>query len=139
MDAQLKKYVGTLRANGIMVHKGIMNQIRYRTRKREPMTPEEKFQREYGVYTVNTEEIRQVMRDQILVSDRITDRKIMSREAASLAAVRNMGRLTCERCPFFELCRSELLGEDISVAIEANYQSNKYVELYEELGGMSND
>lgn len=125
IDAQLPKYIGTVQANGVKVHKGMINQIRHRTRK-GAMEMDEKFRREFQVWTINTKEIRNVMKDQVIVSERISDRREMPIEEAENLAVRNIHKMNCDNCAFLQVCKSQLQGESIKLALSAFYQPNHY-------------
>ena len=131
IDAQLPKYIGTVMHNGIRVHNGILNQIRYRMKK-GGNTNDELLRREYAVYTVNTREIRNVMREQIMVSERIMERRRMPIEEAERQAVRNIHKMNCNTCPFLQICKTELQGESIRVALSAHYKPNEYGYVDEE-------
>lgn len=123
IDAQIPKYLGTLMANGVRVHKGMINQLRHRTKK-GPMEYEEKFQREYQ--PLNVTEIRKIMRDQIIVSEDISNRRNMPEEEAESIAVHNIHKQNCNNCAFLRICKTQLLGEPITLEAQTFYRPNSY-------------
>ena len=47
-------------------------------------------------------------------------------------AVRNIHKMNCNTCPFLQICKSELQGEPIRVALQANYKPSQYGYVDEE-------
>lgn len=122
MNAQVPKYIGTLRYNGVPVERGMMNQIRYRVSKDQ--SDENMFKRVY--IKPHPVEIRNTIREQILVSEEIIERRSLTREQQSEAARRVMSPMICKNCPFIDLCKSELMGGDITLTIRSEFEVNDY-------------
>lgn len=125
MNAQMPKYLGTLRFNGVNAEYAILNQIRYRMKK-AGNTNEETFKRS-ELYP-NNNEIRTMMKEQFRISERIMERRNMAPVGQSEEAVRTMNQMTCKNCSFVDLCKSELMGGDITLMKQVNYKANAYVE-----------
>lgn len=125
MNAQMPKYLGTLRFNGIRAEYAILNQIRYRLKK-GGNTDEELFRRD--VLTPNNNEVRQYMAEQFMISERIMGRRSSTPEAQSLQAVRTANQMVCKNCSFQPLCKAELMGSDTSLMEQVEFKANAYVE-----------
>lgn len=123
MNAQLPKYIGTVRFNGIRADLGILNQIRYR-QKKGGNTDEETFRR--TPVMPSNQAIRTTMSEQFKVSERIMARRAMSPEEQSTEAVRTMNQITCKNCSFLSLCLADLNGNDTTNLINNDYQPNSY-------------
>lgn len=123
MNAQLPKYIGTVRFNGIRADMGELNQVRYRLKK-SGNTDEELFKR--TPVTPTNHAIRETMREQFKVSERIMERRSWPAERQSEEAVRTMNQMTCKNCSFLPLCLAELNGTDITNLIAQDYQPNSY-------------
>lgn len=122
MNAQVPKYIGTLKYNGVQVERGIMNQLRYRISKDQ--SDENMFKRTYVKPTPT--EIRNTLKEQIVVSERIIERRAMDPLQQSATAMRIMNPMICKNCPFLDLCKSELMGGDISLMVQADFERNDY-------------
>lgn len=123
MNAQLPKYIGTVRFNGVRADLGILNQIRYR-QKKGGNTDEETFRRTPVNPTNNA--IRTTMSEQFRVSERIMARRAMTPEAQDVEAVRTMNQITCKNCSFLSLCLADLNGYDTTNLIQQDFQPNSY-------------
>jgi hypothetical protein len=123
MNAQLPKYIGTVRFNGVRAEMGELNQVRYRLKK-SGNTDEELFRR--TPVTPTNQAIRRTMTEQFKVSERILARRAMPPEQQSDEAVRTMNQITCKNCSFINLCLAELNGTDITNLIAQDYQPNSY-------------
>lgn len=122
MNAQIPKYIGTLKYNGVPVERGMMNQIRYRISKDQ--SDENMFKR--TMIKPHPVEIRNTLRDQIILSEQIIERRAMSQEEQSAAALRVMSPMICKNCPFLDICKSELMGGDITLTIQSEFEVNDY-------------
>ena len=125
MNAQVPKYLGTLRYNGIKADYAILNQVRYRLKK-AGNTDEETFKRD--TLTPNNHEIRTIMAEQFKVSERIMGRRSLNERAQSTEAVRTMNQMTCKNCSFVPMCKAELMGSDTTLMAQVEYKPNVYVE-----------
>lgn len=123
MNAQLPKYIGTVRFNGIRADMGELNQVRYRMKK-SGNTDEELFKR--TPVTPTNHAIRETMREQFKVSERILERRALPPDERSSESVRTMNQMTCKNCSFLPLCLAELNGTDITNLIAQDYQPNSY-------------
>jgi len=125
MNAQMPKYLGTLRFNGIRAEYGILNQIRYRLKK-GGNEDSELFKR--ARITPNNHEVRTYMGEQFEISERIMERRELSPEEQSRKAVRTANQMVCKNCSFEPLCKSEAMGGDIALMVSQDYKANAYVE-----------
>ena len=124
LNVQLPKYIGTLRNNGIDVKRGMLNVLRWRVTKANEHVASERFRRE--VVTPEPKLIRQVMKEQVLASERIADRKAEPVRVYGAIALRSINSMTCKNCAFSNLCATEMRGEDASVMIQTEFQKNTY-------------
>lgn len=122
MDGQLSKYVKTVRENGIVVTKGMFNQIRYRELKTP--TPEDLYKR--TIVKASPTKTENIWREQRNCTIEISKVKSLPLIEQSALAVRNLSPFTCKYCHFQELCNLELEEQDITSALVANYQPNTY-------------
>lgn len=122
MNAQVPKYIGTLKYNGIPVERGMLNQIRYRVSKDQ--SDENMFKRTF--VKPHPVEIKNTLREQIIVSESIIERRAMTQDEQSEAALRVMSPMICKNCPFIDLCKSELMGGDIALTIRSEFEVNDY-------------
>jgi hypothetical protein len=122
MDGQLSKYVKTLRQNGYVVTKGMFNQLRYRELK-DP-SYDDLFKRtivKAGIVRANN-----IWKEQAKCTTEISKVKAQSKEEWSETATRNLSPFVCKYCHFVELCDTELNEQNISSALQANFQQNTY-------------
>lgn len=124
MNAQLPKYIGTVRNSGVDVKRGMLNILRWRVTKANELNAAERFKREY--IAPSPVEIRNIMREQVLASERIADRKAMGVEAYKQVALRALNGMTCKNCPFINICKTELVGENAAVMIATEFVQNEY-------------
>ena len=124
LNVQLPKYIGTLRKNGHDVKRGMLNVLRWRVTKANEHVAAERFRRE--VVTPSAPLIRNIMKEQVLASEKIADRKAISIEQYEATALRSINSMTCKNCAFSNLCSTELMGEDASVMIQTEFQKNTY-------------
>lgn len=119
LNAQGPKYIATMRANDIPVKRMMVNQLRWREVKSNPV----RFQREW--ITPVAAEIKNVLREQSMASVQIAERLKDLTEYGD-TALRTMDNMTCKNCSFAMLCRVELIGEDPTLLIETDFQPNTY-------------
>lgn len=124
LNVQLPKYIGTLRQSGHDVKRGMLNVLRWRVTKANEHVAAERFRRE--IVTPSAQRIRQIMKEQVLASERIADRKAMPIEVYEASALRSINSMTCKNCSFANLCTTEMNGEDASVMIATEFQKNEY-------------
>lgn len=124
LNVQLPKYIGTLRKNGINVHRGILNTLRWRVTKANEKVAAERFRRD--VITPDSKRIRNILREQILASERIADLKALPIEEYERRAVRSVNSMICKNCPFQNPCATEMAGENIGVMLQTDFQKNTY-------------
>jgi hypothetical protein len=84
----------------------------------------ERFKRD--VITPDSKLIRNVMKEQIIASERIADVKALPVEAYEKRAIRSINTMNCKNCSFTNICSTELAGEDASVMIQTEFQKNTY-------------
>jgi hypothetical protein len=117
MDAQLPKYIKALRENGLVVTKGIFNQIRYRSLKNP--SPVDLYRRDW--LKSNKAEIEQIWSEQ----ERVANQIVLDTESKAMP-IRTLSLLVCRSCMFQGPCKAELNGDDVTQMLEANYQSSTY-------------
>ena len=125
LNPQLPKYVGILRNNGIRVDEVMVNQIRYREKKRPPFYADEEMFK-YSFYVPTPTEINNHLREQIMISRDVVKWREMPLEERALNATRLLNDMVCTSCPVKSLCIMGLKGVDISSEIRAAYQPNTY-------------
>jgi hypothetical protein len=122
MDGQLSKYVKTLRSNGYVVTKGMFNQLRYR----ELKDPTEADLYRRTPVKASFTKANNIWKEQAKCTTEISEVKAQPKEVWSETATRNLSPFTCKYCHFQELCEAELNEQDITKALQANYQKNTY-------------
>lgn len=124
INAQMPKYLATVRAEtGLVIKGGILNELRHRMKK-GPMTDAELFRRE--PLTPSTTRIRNIMKEQIKASEEIMERHALPVEVYGERAKRVMNQMVCKNCSFLEPCMTELDGENISLMLATEYKPNSY-------------
>lgn len=116
MDAQLPKYIKTLRENGYFVTKGMFNQVRTRDLKNPKI--EDLFRRD--IFKSNKDEIEQIWTEQKIVANQISN----NAKNPGYVPVRTMSLQVCRFCAFQGPCKAELNGDDVTQLLEANYQES---------------
>jgi hypothetical protein len=125
LSPQLPKYAGIMKNNGIRVDRVMVNQIRYRPKKRPPFyTDKEMFK--YSFYVPTPAEIHNHFKEQILISKDVAAWREMSLEDREFKATRVLNDMVCKSCPVKSLCIQGLKGINIRNEIEAAYQPNTY-------------
>jgi hypothetical protein len=124
LNPQLPKYVGILRNNGKPVDQVMVNQIRYRDKKSEPYTDEEKFRYSFSIPT--DVEIRTHLKEQILVSRDVSKWRDLPIEERARLATRVLNDMVCTSCQVKSLCIMGLKGIDFANEITVAYQPNTY-------------
>lgn len=129
-DAQLSKYIPTLRAEGYSVNRGMFNQIR--TRKLKNPSPVDLYRR--VIVRPTKAKINNIFREQELVSEEIVELSNLSIEEHSEKATRNLSPHICRGCFFQTICNQELEEQSIEKSLISDYQANSYgyAELSEE-------
>jgi len=122
VNVQLPKYLATLIQEGKQVNFAVLNQIRHRVTKAQTMT--DKFRR--STLTPTHTKMRNMMIEHIKTSEKIIERKRMTEEAASSAALRSMNKMTCKNCPFLMLCTMELEGSNTKSLLASEFMPNTY-------------
>jgi len=122
MDGQLSKYVKTVRASGIIVTKGMFNQIRYRELKAPSF--DDLYRR--TIVKVSPTKADNIWKEQQKCTTEISKVKSLPLIQQSELAVRNLSPFTCKYCHFQTLCNLELEEKDITSELVANYQPNTY-------------
>ncbi len=126
-NAQLPKYIGTLKLNKVPVDYAILNQIRYRLKK-GGNTDDELFKR--APVRPPHSRIHRIMGEQFEVSRRILERRTLDAEQQARVAVRTMNQMTCKNCPFISLCVAELDGQPTDNLLANDYRPNAYALAY---------
>lgn len=124
MNAQLIKYMKTLRDNGIDVRKGILNQIRYR----ELKNPDSKKIFRRDTIVSSNAEMQRYMNEHAKVA-----KDIWEMETAPIELTRmNIDKMTCGYCSFQPLCSLYMSGLDTEATKKHLYVRNEYAEQYQE-------
>jgi hypothetical protein len=124
INSQIPKYLATVRnETGLVIKHGVLNCIRHRLKK-GAMLDEELFRRE--VIKPSTKRIRNIMREQMQVSERILERRAMPVEEAKSSAVRVLNQMLCKNCSFLNLCMTDLEGENTDLMLKTEFQHNSY-------------
>jgi hypothetical protein len=124
MDAQLPKYVAASWFNNFDVKYALLNQLRHRETKENKLDISKKFQRTF--VPMSKTRVQNVMREQIMASERIVERKQLPLEVYGKTAIRTMGQMTCGQCPYVDICSAQLEGQDISLLLATEYKENTY-------------
>jgi hypothetical protein len=122
ISPQLAKYMGALRANGINVHSGLYNMLRWR--KVKDISPEASFKRE-GVKITNTR-IAITFREQVEAMEQIGALKVMPLRDWEKIVLRTASSFNCKNCSFLNLCTLDLDGQDTTMAEKYDYVPNTY-------------
>lgn len=125
LNPQLPKYTGILRNNGIRVDQVMVNQIRYRPKKKPPFySDEERFKYSFSIPT--DMEVRTHLKEQLLVSEQVVAWRDKPMEERAATAVRILNDMVCRGCPVKSLCIMGLKGIDFNNEIKVSYQPNTY-------------
>jgi len=125
MDAQLPKYIGTAWKNGYDVRHAVLNQLRWRETKDSKADMSLRFKEDK--VQPSTKRVQNIMRAQVIASERILERHELPVEEYGKVALRTMGKMTCDYCSFVPLCSAELDGEeDIALLVMTEYKPNTY-------------
>jgi hypothetical protein len=122
ISPQLPKYIGALRANGIKVHGGLYNMLRWRKVKSTEV--HDNFRRE-GV-PINNNRIAITFQEQVTAMEQIGKLKKMDRPTWEKHVLRTASSFNCKNCAFHELCTLDLTGEDTTMAEKYSYEKNTY-------------
>lgn len=128
MNAQLNKYIKTLRDNGFPVRKGILNQIRYR--KLKDPKPDSLFRRDAIV--LSPYEIESFYLEARKVAREINRLYQLTEEEHREYTMMRIDKETCGKCSFQPLCKISLQGQDTTRTEKAIYQRNTYLDQYRE-------
>jgi PD-(D/E)XK nuclease superfamily len=129
LDPQSRKYMAALIGMGKQVDRVMHNQTRYRLTVKRIQTKDELFRRDFA--TPNADERRGMIAEQIKVMLRIKKHRELSMEERERDALRVLDKITCEKCPFAELCYGELRGGKMQTLIETEFQENSYAKKYQ--------
>jgi hypothetical protein len=119
LNAQMPKYLGALQYNKVPVRTVMINQIRTRVNK-GPMEDDEKFKRVFA--TIDSKEVANVMREQRIAGERILELNALPEDEHERKILRAMDRFTCENCPFANLCKADLTGQDTTLMKRVEFQ-----------------
>ena len=122
LNPQFPKYIGALRANGIMVDKAILNQIRSRSIKNPTM--DQMYRR--TVCKPSMAKIQNAMREQVLASQEIVKFRALPLEVQAANSKRILNKAVCKNCNVKPLCLSEFDGGDITVAVQTDFKQRTY-------------
>ena len=121
---QIPKYVGALRALGLPIHGGQLNQLRYRPVKDQ--STEANFR--VRNLELTPKRLEHAFMQQVRNMERISKLKRGSldnwRKTVDLERVQN--NMICRMCGFKLLCSMDMIGTDTVLFKKTNFQSNTY-------------
>lgn len=129
LDPQSRKYMAALLALGKQVDRVMHNQTRWRLTKVRVQSTDELFRRDFA--TPDANERRGMIAEQLKLTMRIHKHRQLSIEERERDALRVLDKVTCEKCPFAELCYGELRGGQMKTLIETEFQENTYAKRYQ--------
>lgn len=129
LDPQSRKYQAALIAMGKTVDRVMHNQTRWRLTKTRTQATEELFRRDYAI--PNPDERRNMIAEQIKVTMEIVKHRAKPLVEREREATRLLQKPICEKCPFAELCYTELRGGNIETMMEVDYTENSYAKQYQ--------
>jgi len=118
LNAQLPKYVATLRNMGYDVAGAIINQIRTRSVKNNDAA--DLFRRVKIVPSIAI--IRSVLSQQMAASKEITTYREQPEDIRKAIATPVLNKIVCKYCSFRGLCASEIAGGEIEYLVQNEYQ-----------------
>lgn len=122
LNGQFPKYIAALRANGIMVNKVIINQIR--TRKIKSTSPDDLYR--HAICKPSQAKLTNAMKEQILASEEISKHRTLSIEVKQNISKRVLSKDICKNCDVRPLCISEFDGGDISLMASTEFKQRDY-------------
>lgn len=131
LDAQIPKYIATIRLNGDRIDRAMFNQLRHRHLKTKSIPSDERYSRHF--YRPTERKIATVMSEQFTAAARIAPLYDMTLEEAEATTLRILQPMICGYCPFNGLCDTELNGDDTSLMRKTEFQANAYNAKYREL------
>lgn len=127
LNVQMPKYITVMRANGMQVDGGFLEEIRTRPLGKEKSSDQRNLWRRTN-YHPTLERSRESMRQHISASFEIMEYRSKNeddRRAAAIPVLNKHG--ACKFCNFTDLCNSMLDGKtDLSVDIMSGYTENTY-------------
>jgi RecB family exonuclease len=129
LDPQSRKYMAALIAMGKNVDRVMHNQTRWRLTKTRRQETEELFRRDYAI--PNADERRGMIAEQLKLMMRIHKHRQMDIKERERDALRVLDKVTCEKCPFAELCYGELRGGKMQTLIDTEFRENTYAKRYQ--------
>lgn len=124
IQPQLPKYVGSLRNLGYEVDDGVYDLVGTRVLKTKPYDAEQQMRRVPLKITENR--VNRSLLEQYRIVNRIAELKQMDNEVWAHTVNRTANSFNCKNCPFLALCIADLNGEDTSVMVKYEFESNSY-------------
>lgn len=122
LNGQLPKYIWALNEQGIIVTKGMLDILRYRSIIGE--APKDIYKRE--LIKVKSSVRDRIITDHIRVAERIVEKKKLPVAQYGKEAERTQNEIVCKYCPFKSICILELNGQDPTLEISTNYEPSTY-------------
>ena len=122
LNGQLPKYIWAMRKEGQSVSKGKLDILRYRGLKSPELT--NVFRREPIEPNACAREM--IMEDHIRTSEEIYQKKLLPVAEYRKEATRTLSELSCNFCPFTDICTLELRGQDPTLTIATKYKPSEY-------------
>lgn len=116
MNSQFPKYIKTVADDlGIVVTRGVINQIRHRSIKEPDL--DQLFKRE--LVTITPQKINNIWNEQIRISDKIV-------HSDGEEPLRTLSDPACRSCLFQTVCDTELEGQPVDNLVKTQFQKNRY-------------
>jgi hypothetical protein len=125
LNGQMPKYISVMRANGIEIHGGILEEIRTEKLGKEKASDPKQTWRRTPYYPTPAKK-RNMLRQHIAASLEIEEAYNLSPEEQEIKLLPCLNKMVCKNCNFADLCNSENDGKDIAVDIQIGYQPNSY-------------
>lgn len=122
LNPQAIKYMKTLRDNGIMVNKAMLNQIRYRELKSKDLT---KLFRRTPIKS-NQLEMDNVLKEHAKVAKKINSLQKLTEEEHLEETTMHLDKNTCSNCSFQPLCKMYLNGKSTQATQDILFIPNSY-------------
>lgn len=121
INPQVPKYIVGLRAEGIRVKSGYLNQVRYRDLK--STNPADYFKR--AKLELSDRRLEQTFREHANLSGRIAGLKSQSLEDWEANIVRTANVMVCKSCSFKDLCANDIHGRSRDLMVKHYYEPKK--------------
>jgi hypothetical protein len=129
LNAQMPKYVGTVRFNGYPVHEAYLNQFRTRFPSHliQKKSNDELFKRmPVGLQEMNQERIKNALKTQLKGSERIVYMRKLPMDVWQDEALPVQNKMICRSCPFKNPCIMMEAGMSPQKALGGEFKTRSY-------------